>query len=79
MSEIYNGDIIREETIKPYGKGDVNYDGVVDQTDLDLVLNHINGRELLEGEEFKRADINDDNVVNTSDLTQIMQYVNGRT
>ena len=79
LSEIYNGDIIREESIKPYGKGDVNYDGVVDQTDLDLVLNHINERELLEGEEFKRADINDDNVVDTGDLSQIMQYVNGRT
>lgn len=75
LSDIYNGEIEREEAIKPYGKGDVNYDGKIDGLDQELILNHINNRVELTGEEFKRADINNDGMVDISDLTIIIAYI----
>ena len=75
LSDIYNGEIIREETIRPYGKGDVNYDGVVDETDLNLVTNYVSSAGDLEEEEFERADINYDNKVDIYDLMLLMQYL----
>ena len=84
LEEAYNNSLKEneiqetEEQIKPYGKGDINYDGQVNQDDLDLMMQHVNKRITLEGEQFKRADINDDDDVNTGDLTLLSLYINNK-
>ena len=85
LASIYNNALSENETkedddtIKPYGKGDVNFDGVVDNLDLNLVLQHVNGRIVLQGEQFERANLNNDGVVNSGDLSLLQSYINSRT
>ena len=85
LDSIYNNALSKNETeedddtIKPYGKGDVNFDGVVDNLDLDLVLQHVNERIVLQGEQFERADLNNDGVVDSGDLSSLLSYINSRT
>ena len=75
FEELYS--VNANEIVKPYGKGDVNYDGVIDEKDLELISNHILGKIELEGEEFKRADVNEDNIINISDSTIVKNYIQG--
>ena len=42
------------------------------------MMQHVNKRITLEGEQFKRADINDDDDVNTGDLTLLSLYINNK-
>ena len=85
LASIYNNALSEnvteedDDTIKPYGKGDVNFDGVVDNLDQDLVLQHVNERIVLQGEQFERADLNNDGVVDSGDLSLLLSYINSRT
>lgn len=41
-------------------KGDVNRDGKITYADYEVIFNHVNETQLLEGEEFQLANLNDD-------------------
>lgn len=56
--------------------GDINGDGVVDQSDLDIILNSVkNGANLTE-EQFKCADINKDGIVDMEDVYLLRDEIN---
>ena len=55
--------------LEAHGKGDINDDGKIDLRDLMMCLNHVGGKEELEGEQFERADINSDEEVNETQNT----------
>ena len=40
-------------------------------------LNHVGGKEFLEGETLEAADINEDGTVNLVDLMRLLNYVGG--
>ena len=56
--------------------GDINGDGVVDQSDSDIILNSVrNGANLTE-EQFKCADINKDGIVDMEDFYLLQDEIN---
>lgn len=59
----------------PYGLGDVNGDGVINETDASLIDLYIAHRYVLNSEEMLRADVNQDNLVNYEDSVQIRYYL----
>ena len=61
--------------LEAHGKGDINDDGKIDLRDLMMCLNHVGGKEELEGEQFERADINSDEEVNIVDLMKLLNHV----
>ena len=58
-----------------YAKGDVNRDGKVDQTDVDLTAQHILGKKP-DGFFEAAAHMNDDGVINAADLVLIVAEAN---
>ena len=71
FSELYSEKII----IEPYGKGDINYDGVIDNKDLELLTNHTTEIITLEGEQFERGDINSDGEIKMNDQLLLLKYI----
>ena len=65
--------------LEPHGKGDINDDGVVDQTDLELSLNYVGRADGLEADELERADINGDEKVDLVDLMMLLNHVGGKS
>ena len=61
--------------ITVYAKGDVNRDGKVDQTDVDLTVQHILGKKP-DGFFEAAAHMNDDGVINAADLVLVMAEAN---
>lgn len=59
-------------------QGDINADGYVDETDLDLCRGHILRRFQLSGPEYLRADMNDDGRIDSTDLAKIRLIILGR-
>lgn len=57
--------------------GDIDNDGCVTTTDVDLVNLFITGQLALTAEQQRRADVNGDGVVNVLDAQQILAYANG--
>ena len=55
--------------------GDVNGDGVVDGNDAVLLQKHLEGLEILTGEQLAVADFNGDGEVNYSDWTELQSYL----
>lgn len=55
--------------------GDINGNGKVDIGDIMLVSGHIDGEEILTGEDFLHADMNKDGIVNETDLNLIEDLV----
>jgi hypothetical protein len=55
--------------------GDVNDDGKINNKDLGLLQQYVNGWEVVVNE--KAADVNGDSKVNNKDLGLLQQYVNG--
>lgn len=55
------------DVMKPV-KGDINSDGLVNETDLSLLQDHLLGKKAISKDQFSLADMNDDGVVNTYDL-----------
>lgn len=64
--------------IAPYGRGDINYNGVVDNADAQLCVNHLSGSSTLVGLALKRADVNGDGKVTMEDAQRIVQYINSK-
>ena len=60
-------------------RGDINADGNVNLVDLMQCLNHVGGKEFLEGEALEAADINEDGIVNLVDLMRLLNYVGGKS
>lgn len=60
-------------------KGDINGDSNINLVDLMLCLNHVGGKELLEGRALTAADINMDGNVNLVDLMRLLNYVGGKS
>ena len=60
-------------------RGDINADGNVNLVDLMQCLNHVGGKEFLEGEALEAADINEDGTVNLVDLMRLLNYVGGKS
>lgn len=58
--------------------GDVDCNGTVNNDDLDLLYNYINGTENLIKEQFKNADVNHDGNINLKDWSALMSYLNGK-
>ncbi len=62
-------------SVAPYSKGDVNGDGSIDIFDLMACLNHVAGKQTLEGDSFDAADVKEDSVVDLYDLMKILNYI----
>lgn len=89
ITNIINGELFLEmtETSQPiiivhyngtwYEKGDVNQDGVINQTDHDLVYGHIAETAPLTGLAFELADVNSDGKVNIKDWNRMYEYIAG--
>lgn len=60
-------------------KGDINGDGKINLVDLMQCLNHVGGKEFIEGEALEAADINEDGTVNLVDLMRLLNYVGGKS
>lgn len=57
--------------------GDVNGDGNVDNADVSLLLQYINGIPLPETAQAAAADVNGDGNVDNADVSLILRYING--
>ena len=55
--------------------GDVNSDGSIDSTDLQLVKRHILNKRPLEGMGLINADVNRDKSVDSTDVTLLKRYI----
>lgn len=71
-SNVSDGDGI----ITPHGKGDINNDGVINDTDLNMITDYIAARDNLTGDQINRADINSDGNVNITDAMMLQDYLN---
>lgn len=60
-----------------YNPGDVNMDNGVNVSDLQDLLLHINGEELLTGTGFLLGDLDNNGVINVSDLQSLLLHLNG--
>ncbi|WP_295087384.1 dockerin type I domain-containing protein [Ruminococcus sp.] len=52
-------------------KGDIDESGVWGEHDCKLILDHINGKKALKGNDLKKADVNSDNKINVIDVAII--------
>jgi beta-galactosidase len=55
--------------------GDVNGDGSIDSTDLQLLKRHVLNKKLLEGTGLLNADVNKDKSVDSTDVTLLKRYI----
>lgn len=62
---------------KPMLMGDINKDGVIDETDLDLIHKHLSKTIELTEDEKTRADMNGDGELNLLDLFDIHMIIRG--
>lgn len=60
-----------------YILGDVNGDRQINQDDIDIIRNYIDGKIAFTDKQQKAADVNRDGVVDTGDTFRIQQYING--
>ena len=58
--------------------GDVNLDGIVDQSDVALLFAYVLNTESLNEQQLANADVNFDGAVDQSDLTKLFSYVLGQ-
>ena len=56
-------------------QGDPNLDGIVNIQDIILVVGHILGNIILEGESFSQGDVNNDNIVDILDIVSIVGMI----
>ena len=60
-----------------YVVGDLNEDGSINQTDLDLLSEYVLGNTALTENQVKAADVNRDGYIDTGDTLKLSKYVNG--
>ena len=56
------------------GSGDMNGDGIVDITDINVIISHIMG-EQPDNFNFDEADVNGDGYVNIADVVKLIQLL----
>ena len=56
--------------------GDINQDGIIDQTDVDLCRNSYLGTVTLTSEQIKLGDIDEDGTISLNDMVLIEDYIN---
>lgn len=61
-----------------YVVGDINGDGRVDVTDVNLAVNYILGKQQFTPEQFKRGDVNGDGVIDVTDVNAIVNIILGK-
>lgn len=59
-----------------YKRGDVNLDGIINEDDANLILNHITGNIKLNNIQLKIADVNNDGKVSAVDAKKVLQQKN---
>jgi len=59
----------------PYQKGDVNFDFLLNVTDIIAIISHIIGNNLLNDEQLSYGDLNSDGVINVSDIVQLVNHI----
>lgn len=57
--------------------GDINQDGVIDQTDADLIQQYIDGEITFTDLQRNIGDVNHDGLIDEKDLEYIMNFING--
>ncbi|MBR3249544.1 MAG: C40 family peptidase [Clostridia bacterium] len=57
--------------------GDVNGNGIVELTDYSMILKHVKGIKLLEGEQLERADVNQNGNIDLTDYSMVLKHVKG--
>lgn len=60
-----------------YTVGDINNDGNINQTDLNLLTGYIQGKNALTDKQIKAADVNRDGTIDTGDTYKLSRYING--
>ncbi len=58
-------------------RGDVNLDGVVDSSDVNLLFNYVMGYETLSEKQIVIGDVTEDGVTDSTDVTLLLNYVMG--
>ena len=66
-----------QKTKTTYKKGDVNGNGIVELTDYSMILKHVKGIKLLEGEQKQRADVNGNGTIELTDYSMVLKHVKG--
>ena len=61
-----------DQALGHYKKGDINGDGEVNQEDIKLLKEYLEGKKDLSEEELKRADMDNDGKVDSQDLRQLL-------
>ena len=56
-------------------KGELNGDGLIDYTDVELVEKHLIGLEKLQTDKLESADLNDDKKISVTDLTLLIKKI----
>lgn len=74
---VENGAVSQD--IKLHLIGDIDGDGVVNNYDIDLALNHYKKLSLLSGYELSCADVNEDGVVNIIDVNRMNLHFKGKS
>ena len=59
----------------PYKKGDVNFDFLVNVTDIIAIISHIIENDMLNNEQLDYADTNSDGSINVSDIVYIVNTI----
>lgn len=68
-----------DNDITDYELGDINMDGIVNQDDLTLLQNYIDGDIAFTEKQYKLADMNNDKIVNIIDYTALYNKINNNS
>ena len=60
---------------RPYKKGDVNFDFLVNVTDIIAIISHIIENDMLNNEQLDYADTNSDGFINVSDIVYMVNTI----
>jgi hypothetical protein len=66
------------EAEKPVIKGDVNFDGKINVTDIVKIAAHVKGKKLLDKTAARAADVNGDSIIDVTDIIMIAAHIKGK-
>lgn len=73
-----SGQVAEPITSAEYVVGDINGDGNVDVSDVNLAVLYILGKTQFTPEQFKRGDVNGDGVIDVTDVNAIVNIILGK-
>ncbi|WP_024859195.1 dockerin type I domain-containing protein [Ruminococcus albus] len=62
----------------PIIKGDVNFDGKINVTDIVKIAAHVKGKKLLDKTAARAADVNGDSIIDVTDIIMIAAHIKGK-